>query len=684
MAFDEVSSPVLAKKFSAIDFNAEEYVKSILSKCDIYRTLYDQRNNIQTLGEETAVSLKKNVYKNYRQFIDTAKEISYLEAEMYQLSHLLTEQKALLADQIETVIFDQPKAVLVQKEEKNEEQNSKKKDFIASLKATKDVINQLILKELILNGELTEYDPETYSSIHKINAWLMTDTLLITTLLNNGKSTILTTFDLSDLAVVNVRDGQGAKNAFKVLYALETRMFSAPTKDMKLAWLDKIDRAKKNYGKTVLLDPPKMIDKTDKDKKSEGETEEKKIKPTISTNFPKIIESKSFPNLLNADWLNELPEDLDMSIAQRDFEGAVLLVEKARNYISGFPESPGLLEIKKNIDSRVQTLIGAFEKSLDNSNSSRHVSLRSIRVYILYLIRLGQAKLACKLFFRNRGFEIKNSFKQLKMEGAVTMYIAKLAEVFVNALIETGKEYKKIYPQNKNASAYLVWVHNELQCFTDKFSRQVFTRSTNISTIAACVHIALTECQRLESIGVDLTFDIQHMLLKDVMAIVFDTRDQLLERGKMRAMEDTWDEIDYSKSPDSLNDLKNEFELLRLEGIDAYFRGNVVCLSSSTLIFAKDILAFLFDGMQLYSSELHCTFIRCLVDIFKAQSIQFESLLKEQIMKPKRNMIFVNAEFVFSKVLSCIATQLEGLVRNDIAILFDISEELTKLRKFLL
>lgn len=30
------------------------------------------------------------------QFIETAKEITHLESEMYQLSHLLTEQKSLL------------------------------------------------------------------------------------------------------------------------------------------------------------------------------------------------------------------------------------------------------------------------------------------------------------------------------------------------------------------------------------------------------------------------------------------------------------------------------------------------------------------------------------------------------------------------------------------------------------
>ena len=33
-------------------------------------------------------------------------------------------------------------------------------------------------------------------------------------------------------------------------------------------------------------------------------------------------------DFLSAEWLQELPEDLDMCIAQRDFEGAVDLVER--------------------------------------------------------------------------------------------------------------------------------------------------------------------------------------------------------------------------------------------------------------------------------------------------------------------------------------------------------------------
>ena len=43
-----------------------------------------QRKMIQDLSDDTNTLLKQNVYKNYSQFIDTAKEISHLETDMYR------------------------------------------------------------------------------------------------------------------------------------------------------------------------------------------------------------------------------------------------------------------------------------------------------------------------------------------------------------------------------------------------------------------------------------------------------------------------------------------------------------------------------------------------------------------------------------------------------------------------
>lgn len=83
-------------------------VKELSQRCVGGQELQQQRKTIQGLSESTNVLLKKNVYKNYMQFIETAKEITHLESEMYQLSHLLTEQKSLLEVLATTNILGDP------------------------------------------------------------------------------------------------------------------------------------------------------------------------------------------------------------------------------------------------------------------------------------------------------------------------------------------------------------------------------------------------------------------------------------------------------------------------------------------------------------------------------------------------------------------------------------------------
>lgn len=51
-------------------------VRSLSQNCVGGPELKRVRNKIQQISEETNANLKKNVYQNYMQFIDAAKEIS--------------------------------------------------------------------------------------------------------------------------------------------------------------------------------------------------------------------------------------------------------------------------------------------------------------------------------------------------------------------------------------------------------------------------------------------------------------------------------------------------------------------------------------------------------------------------------------------------------------------------------
>lgn len=72
-------------------------MKELGAQCVGADELRQQRSKIQELANNTSAQLKRNVYQNYMQFIETAKEISHLESEMYQLSQLLSEQRSLLS-----------------------------------------------------------------------------------------------------------------------------------------------------------------------------------------------------------------------------------------------------------------------------------------------------------------------------------------------------------------------------------------------------------------------------------------------------------------------------------------------------------------------------------------------------------------------------------------------------------
>ena len=71
-------------KFLLVNFDSKQcylcfnfaVAKSISAQSDGDKDLQEVKQRILNLGDETAQVLKKQVYHNYQQFIDTAKEIS--------------------------------------------------------------------------------------------------------------------------------------------------------------------------------------------------------------------------------------------------------------------------------------------------------------------------------------------------------------------------------------------------------------------------------------------------------------------------------------------------------------------------------------------------------------------------------------------------------------------------------
>jgi hypothetical protein len=186
---------------------------ALVAAVDNYNFSNYCNNFFQTLSESTHSQLKKNVYQNYRQFIDTAKEISFLESEMYQLSHMITEQRNLLSElmltsasgdkvdahDIESVEDDVEvsKKMSVEAEKANAGKN--RSEFEEGRKRLYELLEKVEgcshvtdvpTRYLLHDGDLVEMDIAENTALHRVHGYLFNDGFMVATWLPNRRGPV--------------------------------------------------------------------------------------------------------------------------------------------------------------------------------------------------------------------------------------------------------------------------------------------------------------------------------------------------------------------------------------------------------------------------------------------------------------------------------------------------------------
>ncbi|RWS22615.1 hypothetical protein B4U80_08886 [Leptotrombidium deliense] len=275
-----------AAKLSSSAFCPETFVRELTKPSVGVDGLLSARLKVQTLVDETNALLKKNVYKNYALFIETAKEISYLKSEMYQLSHLLTEEQSLLNSLLDTSISGDKTHVLTANEKKEvaakfrgqEDSDAKMAKSVsvhqfgkaqANVKELTNVLEKVegitgILETknrvLLHSGEMIELD-EDYKPLPNqgpVFGIILNDCLLFANSSHGSVRSLSKKYkyqsmsELDNIAIINVKD-PNFKTAFKVLMFPQTRVFKVDTVENKKKWLDAFDLAKKQRRASLSL-----------------------------------------------------------------------------------------------------------------------------------------------------------------------------------------------------------------------------------------------------------------------------------------------------------------------------------------------------------------------------------------------------------------------------------------------
>ncbi|XP_040285234.1 exocyst complex component 8 [Bufo bufo] len=646
----------LKRQLEYSHFQAEHYVKLLSQQSDGDRDLQEHRQRIQGLADETAQSLKRNVYQNYRQFIETAKEISYLEGEMYQLSHILTEQKGIMESVSQTLLHsDRSEAARELKAAFHEEAEEGKTRNLTTLLEKVDGCQNLLEtpgRYLLYNGDLTEFDVDNMVLIQKVHTFLMNDCLLIATSLPNrrGMYKYNALYNLDDLAVVNVKENPPMKNMFKILMFPESRIFQAENAKIKKEWLDLLEETKKNkmlIEKCKKEDPlcsPTMV--------------EVSSNPSLNDKKTTIEEKEEKVNL-SFEWIQELPDNLDVCIAQRNFEGAVDLLAKLNSYLQDKPLTYSVQDLRTKVDPRLRHLTDVLVFELLPDRSLRG-GPKATRRAVSQLVRLGQSTKACGLFLQNRATAVHSAIRQLRIEGATLLYVHKLCNVFFTSLLETAKEFEIDFSGNNGCySAFIVWSCSALKIFVDAFSKQVFDSKESLSTAAECVKVAKEHCKHLSEIGLDLTFILHAFLVKDLKAVLQSNKDIIIEATKHRNSEEMWRKMNLM-TPEALAKLKEEMQNCGVDNFDQYTGDDCwVNLSYTIVAFTKQIMFFLEEALKLYFPELHMVLLEGLIEIIlvAVQHVDY-SLRCEQDFE-KRGFIRQNASFLYDTVLPVVEKRFE-------------------------
>lgn len=654
----------MARVLSKADFDAESFVKkqlncSVLSNVDELENL---RRQVGRLKGETSVALKKNVYKHYSQFIDTAKEISILEGEMYQMSHLLTEQKNIVNAITELSLSDH-------KDQKNDSDKKGELNEFSSRVGLSFLLEKVegccplnkssSTTQLIHEGDVVELDVDSHLPLSRSHLFLLSDSLLVASCLPETKGTFEYKFEalyeLYSVAVVNVKEAADLSCAFKVLVFPSSRLFSAPSAKLKKKWIEVLDEWKKT---TVPLHRPTHI----------------------PGNNPFESEGEGKVGVVE-EWVMDAPEDLDVLVAQRDFEGAVDLVIKVNLYLDQHPNIFEVKDFRPHMDHRVKKLTDSLVVELSvSAERSIRGGLRGLRRMVVQLLRLGKTSLACELFLANRSKVCHHVLKQLTNESEAVAYVSKLCECFYGNLAGVCEEFKLVFAEHHRCySAFILWSEGELAYFCSLFSKQVFESKISFSAVVACVGHARKGCRKLSDAGVDLLFLLDDLLTPELLTRTQAAGDTQMEAIKHRAVDDKWRPVNFQRK-ESLERFGQEMREMGFQGVtEFYMDDSHTFLSTNTIEFSKAYRSFSRLLISLHCTQLHHCILEGLQDI--------AMLYGEHIIKATNNPIFndslplirKNAQFVAREVVDWVVVEFQGNTGSTLPHLTALQHKLLKI-----
>lgn len=671
-----MSEKQIEDKLSSKDFDMNAYIKDVAYKYDNSEDLRRHKKQIQGVAEKTAKKLKQNVYQNYALFIDTSREISSLEAEMYQLSHLLNEHQVLTSSiqalHSEGEVEEQPTQITVPHE----------KHSISSLLETVEgcsTVTEVPGRYLVHSSHLAELDPQTHEIVQHIQAFLLNDSLMLASINKHRrkgpvKYQFQALYELDNLAVVNVRDTEKTKFVFEIRMFPDNHMFQARNDGGKKEWIRQLELTKQ-----------KMV--VERDSARNVESQMQRAMGSRRDRQGKGMRAfvRQSTEVASPDWIKDTPENLDVYIAQRDFKKAVELIKRVKNHLKDSGDHITLRNVRVRVNHRTNLLAEVLMKDLLSSpTGSLRGGPRAARRAVSFLIELGRAAKACELFLKNHSYIIEHELRQIKLEGATTVYINNVSVAFFCCLHNAAKEFESAFQDNTGTySVFVTWSVEEVERFLNNYCiESIFSpvkSNTNITTVADCVSTIVKNCETLRETGLDLGFKVMSLLREPLQQALVDSRELLEDKLVTLGAADNWEPMDCRKNEARIAEIILQLENIGVPSPSNLVVDKIVDLSKTTFESCQGILNYVESFLKIYTPELLEPFLDCLSDIFRRIVLILVAALNDNTFLPQTDFLLKNAELLIRSALPALTLKIQKQIEQEVPKFVDLQQELLQL-----
>ncbi|KAF9408638.1 exocyst complex component exo84 [Podila epigama] len=482
-----------------------------------------------------AGDLQENVFKNYNEFVTISKEISKLESDMQTLRGLLDDLKTvsdtlvddddefLLTAGIEDSAPVVPKRMTVMVSSMSDLTSVWKAQMMAlweGIEGAQKMLPYHPKRHLIRESpSFVEVNTTTNKIKHPVHIVLMNDTILIATrkkkAATHSKYKLLgdRCWPLTEITIEDQPDTIDVRNAIRITHGSEVFVYKTEKGQEKQTMLvntrrtmeEIMAKSNENRGRGLFGFSPAMPNRSG-------------------------FRTATGSNQADNRWLAEFTDELDVLIAQREFDSAVGGIEKATVMLSqmSLPVAKSE-ETRKRLDERVARLSRSILLDLSQS----HITKSAVQRNVGWLERLGCLEQARDVFLNNRGAVVRQRMSQVKPKKDPSVYVEELAMIVFTSIKNTTEWYELSFKDPKMSSALVKWAKQEIEHYADLYKDIVFSQS-NFQVIADCSKITQEQCNMasviLKDVGLDLGFVLDSVLIPYLTENIAEHERRCLER----------------------------------------------------------------------------------------------------------------------------------------------------------